>query len=1023
MKQWYNHCIHNLSTDAMKIKRELKGALAAFFIIIGTMAFGQEIIKEVSYSKRNPVPTSLRNNYHSYEVHPEIIRRYLDDQGGLNFDLPIGRMIKSLSLHQVHILSKDAKLLTDVQGNVPFPELLVYRGHVVGEENNSMVSMVVSGQEMYLSVYDESGVFELSPTDGHHQGYFTQDYKAGRSFDCMSEQLRSYGENLQNPGNQVSQRSANTSCVEIYFEIDNTCYNENGGNTTTVTTWFVNLFNQVALQYQRIDIPLKVSGLKIYTQPDPYRTKTTSETALYAFRDSMFNQGYPGQLAHLLIGRGIGGGIAFLNGLCNSYASYAVSGNMNSGVVGYPSYSWNVNVIAHELGHNFGSPHTHDCAWNGNYTAIDGCATSPGSCPNGPVPSTAEGGTIMSYCHLNGTGIKPINGFGPQPAELIYSRYQSATCNEGNDCSELPPTNDLCFAARPIFPNHSCLVFDYMLANATITQGLTNLSCDTASQQKDIWFSFIMPDSGAVQIQTTMVAGGLEDMVIALYSGTCQSLQLVACDDDSGEGAHAMLSVQNPALAGQTIYLRVMEKHSDEEGIFGLCIFADNLPCSDESAILYDFYQSNNGPNWNRKSGWADYLSGDCDICKWEGIRCNEQLKVVGLSLPANNIVGRIDSNIVKLKSLVDIDLSDNQLTDTITQVLFQMPKLKRLDLSNNLLQGNFHLDFSASSSLREVYLSDNLLSGNLPYLKFGLDSIHLENNMLEGCFNYTCINYCNGQLVMTGNTNLAYQGDLTLFCLDQSGIDNDNDGYCFNVNDCNDQQSSVYPGAPEICDAYDNDCNGMADEGFQTENVFLGIDSLWNKNTNWSLGIIPIACHNVVIGGSGESHKVYIAPQGQQGGSGESGNPEVNTLQIGPAASLYLRPFTYLNVLGGHMANEGYLEAKGSIFMQAVMQQITDGLVNDGVMFIDSSASIQVQNIRGIGLHNRGSIQNNGSLSATSFDYLPLGDIGLKNESNIFGNGYLQVYGLFLGQFIENTTSGTIQQKNLEIINLEGRE
>ncbi|MCB0646280.1 MAG: hypothetical protein KDC49_06435 [Saprospiraceae bacterium] len=1007
----------------MKIKRGLKGALAALFIFIGTMALGQEIIKEVSYSNRNLVPTSLRNNYHSYEVHPESIQKYLDDQGGLNLELPIGRVRKYLALQQVQVLSKDARLITDVHGHLPFPEILVFRGYVLGEEENSMVSLVVNHQQMYLSVYDDEGVFELSPSDNYHQAYFTQDYEAGRSFACKADQLRSYGENLLNSANQNNNRSVNSSCVEIYFEIDNTSYNENGSNTTSVTSWFVNLFNQVALQYQRIDIPLKVSGLKIYTQPDPYRTKTTSETALYAFRDSMNKQGFPGQLAHLLIGRGIGGGIAYLNGLCNSYTSYAVSGNMNSGVVGYPSYSWNVNVIAHELGHNFGSPHTHDCAWNGNNTAIDGCATSPGSCPNGPVPSSAEGGTIMSYCHLNGTGIKPINGFGPQPAELIYSRYLLATCNAGNDCSELPPTNDVCFAARPIYPNHSCLVFEYMLGNATTTPGLANLSCDTSTLQKDIWFSFIMPDSGAVQIQTTMVEGGLEDMVIALYSGTCQSLQLVACDDDSGDDAHAMLNVQNPAFAGQTMYLRVMEKHSDEEGIFGLCIFADDLPCSDESAILYDFYQNNNGPNWYRNSGWAEYQSGDCDICKWEGIRCNEQLKVVGLSLPANNIIGRIDSNIVKLKSLADIDLSENQLTDTLSRALFQLPKLKRLDLSHNLIQGNLHLDYSASSSLKEVYLSDNQLSGRLPYLKFGLDSVHLENNLLEGCFNYTCTNYCNGRLVMTGNTNLAYQGDLSSFCIDNSGIDNDNDGYCFNVDDCNDQQSSVYPGAPEICDAYDNDCDGLTDEGFQTENVFLGVDSLWNKSANWSLGMIPIACHNVVIGGSGESHKVYIAPQGQQGGSGESGNPTASTIQIGPAASLYLRPFTYLNVLGGHLDNAGYLEAKGSIFMQAVMQQVTDGIVNDGVIYIDSSASIQVQNIRGIGLHNRGTIQNNGSLSATSFDYLPLGNIGLKNESNIFGTGYLQVYGLFLGQFIQNTSTGTIQQKNLEIINLEGRE
>lgn len=45
--------------------------------------------------------------------------------------------------------------------------------------------------------------------------------------------------------------------------------------------------------------------------------------------------------------------------------------------------------------------------------------------------------------------------------------------------------------------------------------------------------------------------------------------------------------------------------------------------------------------------------------------------------------------------------------------------------------------------------------------------------------------------------------------------IDIDNDGYSVAEGDCNDNDASIYPGAPEIFDGKDNDCSGIVDEGF----------------------------------------------------------------------------------------------------------------------------------------------------------------------------------------------------------------
>jgi hypothetical protein len=348
-----------------------------------------------------------------------------------------------------------------------------YQGIVAGDAS-SMAALSLFAGHLRVLIGDEAGNYVLGRSGqraGDYLLYNDAKLKMQPDFSCGNASLPARAEQS---ALDAQLHSKEGDCVGIYIECDFSMYQSAGNSGAAVVDYVLALFNEVALLYRNESIDIEVSEIFIWSAPDPYLAVSNTSDALNLFAQTL-QDNYQGRLAHLLSSRGLGGGIAWINVLCSTYSTfeadwdddgedetyhhgpYAVSGSLTVGAVTpVPTYSWDVMVVTHELGHNFGSSHTHACVWNGDDTQIDDCGNGAGGgdgvfddnddgveddgCFNPfAMPAQARiipagGGTIMSYCHLESVGINLSAGFGPQPGDLIRSRVAGAGCLS-SECS------------------------------------------------------------------------------------------------------------------------------------------------------------------------------------------------------------------------------------------------------------------------------------------------------------------------------------------------------------------------------------------------------------------------------------------------------------------------------------------------------------------------------------------------------------------------------------------------------------
>lgn len=234
-----------------------------------------------------------------------------------------------------------------------------------------------------------------------------------------------------------------------------------GNNSTAATNYIANLIARMNVMYERDLLVRLVQGLTILrpsTTADPYVqgpgvpgcASCTNGNQLSEFSNywsagcggACTGAGASRTLAMMLSGKQSSSfsasGVAWLDTLCSTSLGYSFTQVFK---FAQDTSANDASLVGHEIGHNFGSPHTHcysppvDTCFNG-----EACYTGSTSCP---APATYNGvpnvtGTVMSYCHLTGCGSSEV--FHTRTVDLLDDKIMARV---GQCIQPLGPPNSI----------------------------------------------------------------------------------------------------------------------------------------------------------------------------------------------------------------------------------------------------------------------------------------------------------------------------------------------------------------------------------------------------------------------------------------------------------------------------------------------------------------------------------------------------------------------------------------------------
>ena len=407
-----------------------------------------------------------------------------------------------------------------------------YVGAIAREDGGGSASVYVSANPNPASVWSELDYCESAKC-------FIADPEAGTYYLAVYLYEDTPETNVQF-GYGTPLASDDLYLATVAVEVDNELYAQLG-SAAAANDYVAQLFAFNSVVYEReIKTRLRVGDVFLLTsESDPYTDTESTKTRLEEVRNnwrSNRNEVDRALVAHL--SSTLSGGRASLDVLCSYSYGHSVSGVDGVVPTDQVNVSWDAIVNAHEIGHNFGSRHTHCYAGvEGNSQPIDGCFVDeddteqcfqgttalPGAASLTGGAIRGRNGTIMSYCHVyepasgewgggnsniaNTFGLGHLYGIEPERVPTRMSRKAAQVAAASTQC----------------LPKLSESAITYITVSATAGAGGT-ISPGSVSVVSGATTRFtVTPDSGYEISSVTGCGGSLTNNIYttAAVSSAC----------------------------------------------------------------------------------------------------------------------------------------------------------------------------------------------------------------------------------------------------------------------------------------------------------------------------------------------------------------------------------------------------------------------------------------------------------------------------------------------------------------------